>query len=156
MKYFKQSQIVPMLLCLFLGMLSGYISNGGISHWYLNLEKPSFNPPGWVFGPVWTILYLMMGFVLAKLLENRAKYKSLLIIFAVQMIYNLIWSPLFFRFQRVDLALIDIVLLWSSIALFIYVAFLSKERILAILFVPYLLWVSFASILNFSIYYLNY
>lgn len=146
-------EMIGALVCLSLGMLSGYsVSNADFS-WFASLAKPSFNPPEWLFGPVWTILYLMMGTALGKLWKHQPKSSALIGLFLLQLFFNLIWSPLFFHFQRIDLALIDIVALWVSIIVFMVAA--RKESIIVLLFTPYVLWVSFALVLNICIYELN-
>ena len=154
-KQFK-SQMIGLVICLFLGMISGYLSRGSDSIWYINLHKPSFNPPKWVFGPVWTILYMMMGVVFGKIWDNRNNNKPLLILFIIQLIYNLAWSPIFFYFQRIDFALYDIILLWTTLLFIILISLFRKAQIIAILLIPYFLWVSFAVILNLRIYQLNF
>jgi benzodiazapine receptor len=146
-------ELISSLSCLILGMLSGLSVNPSESDWYLNLIKPDFNPPSWVFGPVWTTLYLMMGFAFGMIIKNRDKNISLIIIFILQMICNLAWSPLFFYFQRIDLALVNILALLVFILMFLY--FSRKDKIVMALFIPYFLWVSFATILNYNIYILN-
>lgn len=142
-------EIIAGLLCLGLGIASGLIGQSGDSAWYMSLHKPRFVPPSWLFAPVWTALYLMIGVALGQLWRHRQQRKFLLILFVVQFIFNLIWSPLFFYFHRIDLALIDISLLWISLAIFLTAAL--KHRIVYWLFAPYFLWVSFAWVLNFSI-----
>jgi tryptophan-rich sensory protein len=134
-----------------LGMLSGYVSSAGDSLWYVSLNKPTFNPPKWVFGPVWSILYIMIGIALGKIWQ--LKNKTLLNIFILQLIFNLIWSPLFFLLQRIDLALYDLVCLWTTVLTFILC--IKSQKILYILFIPYFLWVTFALILNLNLYILN-
>lgn len=134
-------------------MFSGWVSGSGDSQWYLNLVKPDFNPPSWIFGPVWIILYIMMGISLGIIWENRKKKSLLLKLFVLQLLLNVVWSPLFFLFQRIDFALYDIILLWLTL---IILLFYSRQLIsVVLLLIPYALWVSFALILNFSIYILN-
>jgi benzodiazapine receptor len=146
-------EIIASLLCLLLGILSGYGVKAADSLWFINLNKPFFNPPNWIFGPVWTVLYLMMGVALGKLWKEREKNKGLIALFSTQFVLNLIWSPLFFYFQRIDLALLDISVLWISLIIFMILAW--SKRAIVILFLPYILWVSFAAILNFSLYKMN-
>lgn len=145
--------IIGIVLCISLGMLSGYVSNSGESEWYKTLIKPDFNPPSWVFSPVWTILYAMMGVGLGIMMKDLAIYRNLLFIFIIQMIFNLSWSPLFFLMQRIDLALINIILLEITIVIFLVKAWHHKKLVL--LFIPYFLWVSFALIINLKLYTLN-
>ncbi|MBN2587169.1 MAG: tryptophan-rich sensory protein [Candidatus Fermentibacteraceae bacterium] len=121
--------------------------------WYETLEKPSFNPPGWIFGPVWTLLYILMG-TAAWLVWKEQGFSPALILFIAQLALNALWSYLFFGANRPDLAFFEIVVLWVLILL--TMIFFWKARTLAgALLVPYLLWVSFASVLNFSLWRLN-
>jgi tryptophan-rich sensory protein len=134
-------------------MLSGYGIQTGDFSWYKGLLKPSFNPPNWIFGPVWTLLYLMMGALFGKLWKEREAHKGLLLLFTLQFIFNLAWSPLFFSCHRIDLALYDMSLLWITLVLFMGLTWRKPSFLL--LSVPYALWVSFAFILNISIYKMN-
>lgn len=146
-------EILGALFCVTLGLLSGYLSNSGPWEWYKSLNKPSFNPPPSVFGPVWTILYLMMGIALGLVWQERHRMMHLLLLFGFQFFLNLIWSFLFFTYHRIDLALIDIILLWGTLILFMKWSWTEKNLVL--LFLPYTLWVSFALILNATLYRLN-
>lgn len=146
-------EIVGAVLCLSLGMLSGFFAHASDSFWYMNLCKPSFNPPAFIFAPVWTILYCMMGIALGILWKNRSKHKNILLLFGIQFLCNLAWSPLFFYMHRIDLAFIDICALWISLLIFMIVA--RKQKIVLFLFVPYFLWVSFALVLNGTIWMMN-
>jgi translocator protein len=134
-------------------MISGLSVKPSDSDWYVNIIKPEFNPPSWVFGPVWTILYLMMGFGFGMLLRSKHKNFIVIILFIVQMLFNLIWTPLFFYYQQIDLALLDIIILWCLLFLFLIISRQNKQIFL--IFIPYFLWVSFAAILNYNIYILN-
>ena len=147
------SPAIGALLCLGLGFMAGYGIETGESSWYAGLIKPSYNPPGWIFAPVWSILYIFMGIVLAWLWGEPAQNKVLLIIFALQMLFNLAWTPLFFHMQRVDLALYDIILLWVSLLSLLVLA--AKKRAILLLLLPYMLWVSFALVLNYVIFSAN-
>lgn len=121
--------------------------------WYAELQKPSWHPPAWVFGPVWTILYLMMG-VAAWLVWRRGGWKAnrvALTLFVVQWIFNAAWTPLFFGLHWAGVAFADIVLLWFTLLATI-VAFARVDWKAAALMVPYLIWVSFASALNLAIW----
>ena len=139
--------------CLMLGLLSGLSVSSGDSSWYLALIKPSFNPPAWIFGPVWTLLYLMMGVALAQLWRTRAQNPGLLGLFFVQFIANLAWSPLFFGLHRLDWASYDVTLLWLSLAVLIIGSW--KKAWVSLLLLPYGIWVSFASVLTWTLYGLN-
>ena len=146
-----QPEMLGALLCLSLGILSGYGVQAGDSSWYLSLNKPIFNPPAWIFGPVWTTLYIMMGIAVGKLCKQKHKY--LVILFTIQFIFNLLWSPLFFYFERIDLALVDICALWVSLMMLIIGV--RNQKTIFLLLLPYALWVSFALFLNFTLYQIN-
>lgn len=121
--------------------------------WFANLVKPSFNPPGWVFGPVWFVLYVLIsiaGWRQCRYARNGIAFK----IWVVQMLLNFLWSPLFFGAHRIDLSLIVILALLASILLFIRQTW-RPDRLSAALFLPYAVWVAFASLLNGSILFLN-
>ncbi|MFN3317424.1 MAG: TspO/MBR family protein [Allorhizobium sp.] len=133
------------------GLLAGLTNMPG--DWYQSLEKPFFNPPPWLFGPVWTTLYLLIGVAGARIWQRAPKSAAMQLWFA-QMAFNLMWSPSFFGLQNPELALAVIVGMLVTI-----VAFMIKarpiDRISTLLFVPYLAWVIFAGILNLSIAWLN-
>ncbi len=136
--------------------LSAVFSLSGPDEWYRALNKPWFNPPSWVFGPVWTALYTAMG-VSAWLVWRNGNSRSLRIplgLFVLQLILNALWTPLFFGMHRPDLALLNILTLWFAIIATI-LAFHPLSRPAAYLLIPYWLWVSFASILNAAIWWLN-
>lgn len=124
--------------------------------WYAALKKPSWNPPAAVFGPVWTVLYALMG-VSAWLVWRRAGFGGApagLSLFAVQLVLNALWSYLFFGLHRPDLAFVEIVVLWVAI-LAVSVLFWREVRAAGILLLPYLAWVGFASYLNFALWRMN-
>jgi len=154
-RFFKtyQSEIIASTLCLLGGMFSGYIADAGDSSWYVNLNKPTFNPPSWIFGPVWTVLYVMMGLGLGIIWKNRFEYKSLLIWFGIQYFFNVCWSPLFFYFHRIDLAILDLFFMWSSLLICMILAW--RLRPVFMLLLPYMMWTTFAFLLNFNIYMMN-
>jgi len=133
------------------GLLIGINNIPG--EWYQSLVKPSFNPPNWIFAPVWSILYVMIGFTGARtFLDHRDT--TAMRFWVAQMIFNFAWSPLFFGFREIAMALIVILALLISIVGFIVVS--RKQDILsALLFVPYLAWVAFATLLNTSIFLMN-
>lgn len=137
----------------------GAAAFGGLfmpGEWYASLKKPSWNPPGWVFGPVWTTLYVMMA-VAAWLVWKRggfAAQRRALALFLVQLTLNAAWTPLFFGLHRPGLAFAEILLLWLAIAATL-AAFRPVSRVAASLLVPYLAWVSFAAFLNFTLWKLN-
>lgn len=143
------------LLSNLAGFIGGIFTRQSVSSWYLTLQKPSFNPPGWVFGPVWTFLYVLMG-VAAFLVYNKGykKAKTALNFFFIQLFFNALWSFLFFVLKNPFLAFIEIIILWIFIAITIYY-FYKIEKKAAYLMLPYLAWVSFAAMLNFFLYLLN-
>lgn len=124
--------------------------------WYAGLKKPSWNPPGWIFAPVWTALYTMMA-VAAWLAWRRGGFvgqRPALLLFLLQLFFNALWSWLFFGRHQPALAFVDILLLWLSL-LATTVAFWKVNVVAGLLLVPYLLWVSFAAGLNFALWRLN-
>jgi benzodiazapine receptor len=144
-------------VCLLAGAVGGLFTSPAIPGWYAALQKPAFNPPNWIFGPVWTALYIMMG-VAAFLVWDRGwrrpGVRHALAVFAAQLVLNVLWSALFFGARSPVAALVDIVALWLGIlASIILFARVSKAG--AVLMVPYLLWVSFATALNVAIVALN-
>jgi len=133
--------------------LGGFFMPGD---WYASLSKPSWNPPNWIFGPVWTALYTMMA-VAAWLVWQRggwASQRRALAIFLVQLLLNAAWTPLFFGLHWMGVAFVEIVMLWFAILATI-LSFRAVSRAAAWLLVPYLAWVSFASCLNFELWRLN-
>ncbi len=144
--------LVPLLV----GAISGYYTSTSITTWYVTLNKPSFNPPNYLFGPVWTTLYILMGisfYVILDKAEESIKPK-LILIFCVQLILNFLWSFIFFKFQNLGLACVEIILMWLSILTMI-IWFYKTSKVASLMNIPYLLWVSFASVLTVSIYTLN-
>jgi tryptophan-rich sensory protein len=142
-----------LLACFSAAALGGVFMPG---EWYASLKKPSWNPPGWVFGPVWTALYTMMA-VAAWLVWRQGgwgKQRNLLILFLAQLALNAAWTPLFFGLHRPGLAFADILLLWLAIAATL-MAFRPVNRVAAWLLAPYLGWVGFAAALNCALWRLN-
>ena len=146
-------EIIGGVLCLMLGTLSGYGVQAGNYTWYSNLIKPTFNPSNWIFAPVWSILYIAMGIALGSLWRNRPMNKLLIIVFIWRFILNMLWSPLFFYYQSIEWALYDICLLWLCLIFLMFLA--RKQHIIFLLLLPYVLWVSFALVLNYKIYEMN-
>jgi tryptophan-rich sensory protein len=148
---------LSILICHVPGLIGGVYTAAGIRTWYSGLSKPWFNPPNWIFGPVWLTLYTMMGvslfMVWAKLPDNVLARKAIFI-FAAQLVLNALWSPVFFGLRSTAAGLAVIVLLW----VFILITILSFYPIsvpASLILVPYLLWVTFAVFLNASILLLN-
>ena len=149
--------IVSIAICLFAGFLGSFFTIPAIPTWYATLAKPSFAPPNWLFFPVWTTLFVMMGISLYLVwrrgLEGQ-QVKNALVIFAVQLILNVLWSAAFFGLRSPLSGLIEISILWISIA-FTIMIFMKISRTAGLLLIPYIIWVSFAAILNFMIWRLN-
>lgn len=149
--------ILSIVICQAAGLIGTIFTMDSIPTWYASLNKPSFNPPNWLFGPVWTLLYLMMGISLFIVWKEDLKnkvVKSAFIIFMIQLFLNTIWSIIFFGMHSTAGGLIIIALLWIMILITI-LKFMKISRVAGILLIPYLLWVSFATLLNFSIFKLN-
>jgi translocator protein len=148
--------IASLLLPLIIGAVAGIFTSKAIPVWYAALNRPSFSPPNWVFGPVWTTLYILMGFSLFLIWnQDKSKERNLAILtFIIQLVLNFAWSFIFFYFNRIGLALVEIILLWVSIIVML-IQFYKIKPVAAYINIPYLLWVSFASILNASYYLLN-
>lgn len=156
----KEINWVSLLACvggvLLIGTISGLANAGSINGWFSTLNKPSFNPPNYLFGPVWTTLYILMGISLYLILQSPRtdSRNTALIIFAFQMVLNFSWSFLFFYFKWPGIAFIEIIVMWIAIIMMI-LTFYRISNTAAYLQIPYLMWVSFASILNGTIWYLN-
>ena len=131
-------------------------SQAGPGSWYAGLNKPTWNPPNWVFGPVWTYLYLTMALAAWRVWRRGGwtNRRTPLLMYLLQLILNAFWSPIFFGLQQPGFAFAEILLLWAAIAGTL-VLFLRVDRIAGILLVPYLAWVSFATFLNFTLWRLN-
>jgi translocator protein len=148
---------ISILICFTAAGLGTLFTISAIPTWYATLNKPSFSPPNYLFGPVWTILYLLMGISLylvwKKGFKNK-KIKDAIYLFGIQLFLNAIWSPVFFGVHSLLLALVIIVAMWFYIIKTIK-AFAKIDKTASYLLYPYLAWVSFASILNFSVWFLN-
>ena len=149
--------IVSILACQAVGAMGAVFTAGSVNTWYAGLSKPSFNPPDWLFAPVWTLLYILMGiaafFVWRKGTQNRP-VKIALIVFLVQLILNVLWLVVFFGLESPLSGLIVIVVLWVALLVTV-LRFFKISRVASILLWPYLLWVTFAAVLNGSIWLLN-
>jgi len=154
------NKILVFLICVLIPLAIGWISStftmGSVDSWYKTINKASFNPPGWVFGPAWTILYILMGISLYLVwtTSGSSLWKGGIGIFIVQLVLNFLWSIFFFGMHAPLLAFIDILLLWITILANILL-FWQINPTAAYLLVPYILWVSFASVLNLFIVLLN-
>jgi len=148
--------IVSLVIPLIVGYFGSLFTSKSVNSWYLALKKPSFNPPNWIFAPVWTFLFILMGlsfYLIWRKGYSREK-RSAFFVYFIQLFLNLLWSIFFFGLKNPFLGLLDIVLLLIFILINIYL-FYRISKVSAYLLLPYLLWVSFASILNFSIFILN-
>ena len=147
--------IVSILLAQSAGLIGSLFTFSAISTWYVLLNKPTFSPPNWLFGPVWTILYTLIGISFYKIwINNKNKDSYALRFFLFHLFLNAIWSIIFFGMKNLGLALFEIVIMWSTIV-YMIVKFKKIDKWASYLLIPYLLWVSFAAILNFSIWKLN-
>ncbi len=152
-KYQVFGLVILLAVCFAVAVVGGMVTASSIPNWYAGLTKPSWTPPSWVFGPVWSILYLSMA-VAAWLVWRRGKALIPLALFAIQLAINAAWSWLFFGLHNPGVAFVDIVFLWAAIAA-TTVAFWHRSALAGILFVPYLAWVSFACVLNFAVWQMN-
>jgi tryptophan-rich sensory protein len=148
--------IASILLPLGIGGIAGIFTTAAIPGWYATLNQPSFNPPNWVFGPVWTTLYIIMGisFYLIWRLDEGKERNQVIVIYMVQLFLNFCWTFFFFYFKMIGVALVDILVLWITI-IFMLVRFYKIKPLAAYINIPYLLWVTFATALNIAYFFLN-
>lgn len=172
--------LLSIIVCEFAGVIGAFFTTPAIGSWYKNLNKPSFNPPSWIFGPVWTILFVLMGVSLYlvwiknwkiknkiisdgkkswntlsdKFLSGKWQKANIILIFAVQLVLNILWSFIFFAAHSPVWAFFELLMLWFAI-LFTIINFYRVCQTAAILLIPYILWVSFAGILNYFLWILN-
>ena len=148
--------ITSLVITLSVGAIAGLATSKSVSTWYTTLNPPSFNPPNWVFGPVWTTLYILLGislFLVWREEDSGARNRALLV-FSVQLSLNFAWSFIFFYFHEIGWALLEIVLLLGSILLMLW-HFRRIKPLAAYMNIPYLLWVGFAAALNAAYFWLN-
>lgn len=148
--------VLWILVCLGAGGLGAMATNPEIDGWYQTVLKPDWNPPSWVFVPVWTTLYVLMG-ISAWIIWQRAEFPGAavpLALFVIQLILNVAWSWIFFAMHQIGGAAIEIVILWFAI-LVTMIAFFRRSKFAGWLLVPYLGWVTFASVLTITIWRLN-
>lgn len=157
----KIKSFLKLLLCIVLsqaaGLIGSFFTMPAIDSWYATLARPEFAPPNWVFAPVWTTLYILMGVAAFLVWQHgfeKKEVKIALSIFGVQLILNSLWSIIFFGLQSPGWAFVEVTFLWVSILATI-IAFAKVSKLAAWLLVPYILWVSFAAYLNFMIFWLN-
>ena len=149
--------IISILIPVLVGASAGFFTSSGVNGWYAVANKPWFNPPNWIFAPVWTTLYVLMGvalFLVWKSDAPRGIKQTAITLFAVQLILNFFWSFIFFKLQQPGWAFTEIILMWVMILLTI-LWFGKISSTASWLLVPYICWVSFASVLNYSIWKLN-
>jgi len=168
------------IICELAGVVGSFFTIPSISGWYKNLNKPVFNPPNWVFGPVWTTLFVLMGISLYLVWSKKFIVKNnlkparrkawnkwsqkfysgdwqkanIILVFIFQLVLNILWSIIFFGMHSPVLAIFELLMLWFAI-IFTIVNFYRVSKVAALLLLPYILWVSFAGILNLAIFLLN-
>ncbi|MBF4487980.1 MULTISPECIES: TspO/MBR family protein [unclassified Flavobacterium] len=150
--------VIALIICLMVGYSASIVTRPSVESWYPTIIKPGFNPPNWIFMPVWTLLYILMavaaGLVWDKIKEQNQEVKVALGFFLIQLTLNAIWSYIFFGLKNPMLALIEIALLWLMIYE-TYLKFTKINKTAGYLLIPYMAWVAFAGILNASIWWLN-
>lgn len=149
--------VLCITVCQLAGVLGSYFTDMSVSTWYPMLIKPSYTPPGWLIGVVWVVLYTLMGISLFLVLDSKPEsgtLKSALIPFGVQLLLNISWSGAFFGLRSPLYALVVIAALWLSIIITMR-RFYDVSRIAGVLLIPYIMWVSFAAYLNYTIWRLN-
>jgi translocator protein len=149
--------LISLAACIGAGLIGSIFTRGSIATWYTFLHKPAFSPPNWVYAPVWFLLYILMGisaFLIWRVGMKQFHVREGLVIFLIQLILNTFWSFAFFGLKSTIAGLLVIVPLWTAILLTI-INFYRISRTASFLLLPYILWVSFATALNFSIYLLN-
>ena len=148
---------VSIIICQLAGIIGSVFTTSAIPTWFAGLKKPSFNPPSWLFGPVWITLYTMMGVSLYLVWQKRGEIKMAwpaIVFFLVHLVVNASWSIIFFGQKNPGMAFAVIILLWLMIVVSIAL-FYRINKTAGLLLIPYLFWVSFASVLNYSIWKLN-
>lgn len=157
MKIDSVKLIISLVVCQLAGGIGSIFTVRSVTTWYLTLKKPIFQPPAWLFGPVWITLFVLMGIALYRVWSKGTTapgVKIALAMFFVQLLFNVLWSVAFFGMRNPLLGLLDIGLLWILILVTLFLFWLV-DRTAGVLLFPYLLWVSFASVLNGAIYFLN-
>ncbi len=155
--YYITKFLLSLSLCMLVGLVAAYFTQSSVNTWYTTLQKPSFNPPNWVFAPVWTSLYAMMGIALFLVWSrgaNTPQRSTALGFFFAQLFFNGLWSFAFFMMQSPLAGLVVISILFLLIV-FTILIFFRISGWAAVLLFPYLLWVGFASMLNYTIFILN-
>jgi len=142
------------LICQIAGVIGSIFTAPSITTWYANLQKPAFSPPNWIFGPVWITLYTLMGISLYFVWNKKKNVKIPLTLFFTQLTLNSIWSIIFFGLQNPFYAFIEIIILWIMILLTI-ISFFKISKKASLLLLPYIIWVTIATFLNYYIWILN-
>lgn len=145
---------ISLALPLLAGGLGALFTNEAVQTWYPLLNKPFFSPPSWLFGPVWTLLYILMGIACYRIWTSTKNHQAAMTLYWVQLFFNAIWSPLFFGLRSPLLGLVDILIMLSLIT-WTLISFLRIDQKAGLLLTPYLAWVSFATTLNAAIWWLN-
>jgi len=160
-EHLKKSGIIKLVIAILIPLIAGFIGSiatlSSIPTWYAALVKPAWAPPNWVFGPVWTTLYILMGIALFLVWHEGFKRRDVKIavsIFGVQLFLNILWSVIFFGFQSILGGLVVIIILWVAILVNI-ILFYRIVKAAGILLLPYIIWVSIALYLNYTVYLLN-
>ncbi len=154
MNSFFFTAVIFVVVCELAGIAGSVFTARAIPTWYKKLTKPSFSPPNWLFGPVWTVLYLLMGIAGALLWSVKGIHSPAMVLFIIQLALNALWTPLFFGAKKLGAAFAEIICMWLAILGTILSAW-PLSHTASYLLIPYLAWVSFASLLNFSLWKLN-
>jgi len=146
--------LISLLIVFLAGFIGSYFTYPGIQSWYAGLNKPAIAPPNWLFAPVWSALYVLMAFSFyfvwnKSKVNNKVLVNECMTLFIIQLVLNSLWSIIFFGLHNISLALVEILVLWSFLFLTI-VKFYKIDKKSAYLLIPYILWVSFAALLNYS------
>jgi len=157
MKFNPLAFIINIAIPLVVGAIGGFFTAHSVKTWYPTLAKPAFNPPDWIFAPVWTTLYILIGISAYRVWQKRKEivhFPRTIAIYLMQLILNLMWSFIFFYAHQIGVALVEIVLLLVIVIINARV-FYKVDKTAGLLFVPYILWVGFATLLTASIFSLN-
>ncbi|MDY9924788.1 TspO/MBR family protein [Methanosarcina sp.] len=149
--------LVSVIICQLAGVIGSIFTSSSLESWYILLEKPAFNPPSWIFFPVWTTLYTLMGISLYLVWEKGLQQREVkvgIFLFGLQLGLNILWSLLFFGLKAPYYAFLEILVLWFAILL-TSIKFWKVSKKASMLLIPYILWVSFAALLNYQIWVLN-
>jgi len=156
-KFSIPALIINLLIPLSIGAVGGYLTQESVNTWYPTLNKPSFNPPNWIFAPVWTTLYILIGISAYLVWQKRKQIEHLprtIAIYFIQLVLNLMWSFLFFYSRLIGAAFYEILALLLVIVLNA-VVFYKIDKTAGLIFIPYFIWVSFATVLTYSIFKVN-